>query len=98
MSPLHAADGVRRPMSPWTSRRIFSAFRARVFAISSPRVVSAVSTSRGASFHGYCHHDRPSDHDVYITDMTDGLLEETVECIARINVAISIICTVLIVP
>lgn len=42
------------PKSPCTSSKILSAFRARIFDISSGRDVSAVSTCRGFSCHGYC--------------------------------------------
>jgi hypothetical protein len=49
------ADAARSPKSPCTSRSIFSAFRARIFDMSSCRdVVSAVSTCRGFSCHGNC--------------------------------------------
>lgn len=44
---------VGRPKSPWTSKRILRAFRARIWEISSRCEVSAVSTSLGFSWKGY---------------------------------------------
>jgi len=44
----------RRPMSPWTSRRILRAFRARILERSSGRDVKAVVTSGRFSSQGYC--------------------------------------------
>lgn len=49
------AIAARRPKSPWTSRRILRAFRARILDISSGRDVSAVSIwwDVGLSSQGY---------------------------------------------